>query len=179
MKRTLYNKSDFINMSPDMLKVWIAWRKEMLVGSAIFTTSNSLISKLVSWAESWNKDAEFKPSHVGSIIEQDGNLYVFNMTPPRATMTPLANYLKYTNDDYKLVLRDFDLNTIWFSADIAYHLNEFYPFLSAIRSVFTKWQSKWRNHCSELHARILQRQGLLEGFNPECTPLELFEVLTK
>lgn len=181
MTKKICNKSEFVSMSDKMLTTWIAIYKNRLIGSAIFTSNNTLISKLVSWASSWRQKEkqEFIPSHVGSIIEQNGNLYVFNMTPPRATMTPLANFLKYTNDDYKLVLRDFDLNTIWFSADIAYHLNEFYPYLSAIRSVFTKWQSKWRNHCSELHARILQRQGLLEGFNPECTPLELFEVLTK
>ena len=64
---------------------------------------------------------------------------------------------------------------------IAEHIGEFYPFISVIRSVFTKRQSKWRMHCSELHARVLRLCGYKfpEDFNMECTPLELFNVLKK
>lgn len=178
MKRKIYDKSEFINMKPEMLTTWVSWHKEQLIGSAIFTTSNSLLSKLVSWAESWkNKDAEFKPSHVGSIVEQDGNLFVFNMSPPRASMTPLSDFLLYSGCDYKLLLRDFNLNTQMFSANIIFHLGEFYAYLSALRSVFTKRNTKFVNHCSELHCRELQKQGLFKDFNPECTPLELYELL--
>ena len=173
----IYNKSEFVNMTPDALNLWISWHKEKLAGSAIFTSSNSLVSKVVSWAESWGKKAEFKPSHVGSIVEKDGNIYVFNMQPIRASMTPLANFLLHSNCDYKLVLRDFDLNTTWFSEDIIFHLGEFYPYLSAIRSVFTKRDTKFVSHCSELHVRNLIKQGLFKDFNPECTPLELYELL--
>lgn len=176
MSRT-YDKSEFICMTADELNFWITWRKKKLIGSAVFTTSNSLISKVVSWAESWGKDVEFKPSHVGSIVEKDGNLFVFNMQPPKASMTPLGNFLLYSDCDYKLVLRDFDLNTKWFSEDIIYHLGEFYPYLSALRSVLTKRNTKFVNHCSELHIRNLQRQSLFTDFNPECTPLELYELL--
>lgn len=180
MKR-VYNKSEFVNMTPEMLRVWIAYHKDKLIGSALFTANETLCSKIVSWASSWGKGKEekkgFIPSHVGSIIESDGNIFVFNMAPPRATMTPLSNFLLYTKDDYKLVMRDFELNTIWFSADIAFHIGEFYPYLSAIRSVFTKRNTRFVSHCSELHARMLQRQNLLKGFNPECTPLELYEEL--
>lgn len=175
--RKIYKKSEFIKMQPKMLHTWLAIHKTRLIGSAIFTSNNSLVSKIVSWASSWGKKAEFVPSHVGSIIEHQGNLFVFDMKPPRASMTPLANFLLYTNDDYKLILRDFDLNTQWFSSDMIFHLNEFYPYLSAIRSVFTKRNTKFVNHCSELHARLLQRQGLFNDFNPECTPLELYELL--
>ena len=178
----IYNKSEFINMTPEMLNVWISYHKDKLIGSAIFTANETLCSKIVSWVSAWRgkaKEKDFIPSHVGSIIQSDGNIFVFNMAPPRASMTPLANYLLYTKDDYKLVLRDFELNTIWFSADIAFHIGEFYPYLSAIRSVLTKRDTRFVSHCSELHCRMLQRQDLLKGFNPECTPLELYEVLTK
>lgn len=178
MKRKIYNKSDFINMTPDMLNVWITWRKSILVGSAIFTSSNSIISKLVSWAESWrNKEAEFKPSHVGSIVEKDGNLFVFNMQPPRASMTPLCDFLLNTDCEYNLILRDFELNTQMFSANLIFHLGEFYAYLSALRSVFTKRRTKYVRHCSEMHVTELQKQGLFTDFNPECTPLELYELL--
>ena len=174
----IYNKSEFINMKSDTLNAWLVIHKKRLIGSAVFTTSNTLLSKVVSWAESRkNKDAEFKPSHVGSIVEKDGNLFVFNMAPPKATMTPLANFLLYSDCDYKLVLRDFSLNTKWFSEDILYHLGEFYAYLSALRSVLTKRNTKFVMHCSELHLRALQQQGLFKDFNPECTPLELYELL--
>ena len=167
-------------MQPKMLRTWLAIHKNRLIGSAIFTSNNSLVSKIVSWASTLGKDKKtFVPSHVGSIIEKDGNLFVFNMMPPYATMTPLANYLILTDNDYQLVMRDFDLDTKWFSEDIYFHLGEFYPYLSALRSVLTKRQTKFVNHCSELHTRTLQKQGLFKGFNPECTPLELYELLTK
>ena len=178
MSRLIYNKSEFINMRPEILKAWITWHKEKLIGSAIFTSSNTLLSKVVSWAESWgNKTAEFKPSHVGSIVEKDNNLFVFNMAPPKATMTPLSNFLLYSDCDYKLVLRNFELNTQMFSANIIFHLGEFYAYLSALRSVFTKRRTKYVRHCSEMHVTELQKQGLFTDFNPECTPLELYELL--
>lgn len=178
MIRKVYSKIEFTNMSYEMLNIWLTWHKNKIVGSAIFTQNNSVISKLVSWAESWkNKDADFKPSHVGSIIEKDGVLYLFNMTPPKSTITPLASYMLYTSDDYKLVLRDFELDTKMFSANILFHVGEFYPYLSALRSVFTKRRTKYVRHCSEMHLTELQKQGLFKKVNPECTPLELYELL--
>ena len=181
MTRKKYDKSEFINMTPKMLTTWITIHKQRLIGSAVFTSNNSIISKLVSWASTWGKKADFVPSHVGSIIEQQGNLFVFDMKPPRASMTPLGNFLLYTEDDYKLVMRDFELNDKMFSSNIAYHLNQAYPYLSALRSVFTKRQSKWQTHCSELHLRMLELSNykVPKGFNLECTPLELYNLLSK
>lgn len=180
MGRLIYNKSEFVNMTPQTLNTWLVIHKSRLIGSAIFTTNDSFISKLVSWASSWGKKNEdFVPSHVGSIIEYKNTLFVFNMQPPRASMTPLANYLLLTENDYQLVMRDFDLDTKWFSSDMIFHLGEFYPYLSALRSVFTKRATRFVNHCSELHARLLQRQGMFADFNPECTPLELYKLLTR
>ena len=99
------------------------------------------------------------------------------MQPPRASMTPLVDYLLHTNNDYQLLMRDFDLNTQMFSANIVFHLGEFYAYLSALRSVFTKRRTKYVRHCSEMHVTELQKQGLFTDFNPECTPLELYELL--
>lgn len=180
MKRKVYKKTEFVNMTPEMLNTWIAWHKNKLIGSAIFTSNNSLVSKIISWASTWGKKKTgFIPSHIGSIVEKDNNLFVFNMQPPKASMTPLTNYLLYTKNDYQLVMRDFDIDTKWFSSDIIFHLGEFYPYLSALRSVFTKRATRFVNHCSELHIRLLQRQGLFTDFNPECTPFELYELLTR
>lgn len=175
----IYDKYTFAKMSPELLNQWIYWYKNKLVGSAIFTKNDTFLSKLISYVESIGKKADFKPSHVGSIVEKEGNLYVFNMMPPRASMTPLANFLLYSEDDYKLVIRNFELNTKMFSANIIFHLGEFYAYLSALRSVITKRRTKYVRHCSEMHVTELQKQDLFTDFNPECTPLELYELLTE
>lgn len=173
-------KSAFNGISEKDLNTWVMLYRKRLIGSAVFTANNSITSKIVSWAESWGgKKAEFVPSHTGSIVEKDGTLYIFNMCPPKAYIQPLTNYILNTKDNYAIVIRDFSLSTKMFSANILYHLGEFYPYLSALRSVFTKRKSKWRNHCSELHLIELQKQGHFKDLNPEITPLELFEVLTK
>ena len=170
----------FENMSEEDINTWITLYRKRLIGSAVFTKNNSLTSKIVSWAENWGKKKEsFIPSHTGSIVEKNKSLYIFNMCPPKAYIQPLSNYLLTSKDTYAIVLRDFNLSTKMFSANILYHLGEFYPFLSAIRSVFTKRRSKWRNHCSELHLLELQKQGLFKGLNPEITPYELYKVLTE
>lgn len=178
MKQIHFNTA-FDNMSYEDINKWISFNYERLIGSAIFTKNDSLTSKVVRWAESWKcKDKCFIPSHTGSIIEFDNELCIFDMKPLRASVQPLAEYLYYSNDEFALVIRDFYIDTKMFSLNIAEHIGEFYPFLSAIRSVLTKRQTKWRTHCSELHLRELQKQGIKTELNPECTPLELYEALT-
>lgn len=177
MSKVHYNTA-FEGMTENDLNYWIVLYRKRLIGSAIFTSNSSFVSKLVSWAESWGKEKKgFIPSHTGSIVEKNGKLYVFNMCPPKAYIQPLQNFLTTFDGEYAVVLRDFPLNTKMFSANILYHTGEFYPYLSALRSVFTKRQSKWRRHCSELHLRELQKQGIYEDINPEITPYELFKLL--
>ena len=170
----------FKGMSEKDLNTWIIFNRKKLIGSALFTKNDSLTSKIVRWAENWGeKDKNrFTPSHTASIIEYNKMLYVFDMKPLKATITPLTNYLLHTDDEYALVIRDFALDEKMFSLNIAEHIGEFYPFMSAIRSVFTKRQSKWRKHCSELHLRELQKQGLFTELNPEICPDELFYEMT-
>lgn len=176
-----YTKEFFKNMDRDEFYLWINRNYETLIGSALFTKSNKFGAKLVSWAEKIHDKSkeEFIPSHTASIIEKDGTLYCFDMKPPRASITALTRYLLSTEDDYILVLRDFPLDTFMFSRNIAYHIGEFYAYFSALRSVFTKRQTKWVTHCSELHARQLGLQGYQfpKDFNYECTPNELLMAL--
>lgn len=175
-----YNDTYFKEISLKEINKFITKNYNKLIGSAIFTKNNSIVSKIVSWVEGIKeKDKNFIPSHTGSIIEYNYTLYLFDMKPPRATMRPLANYLLKTNDEFELVIRNFELDTKMFSANIAYHDKEFYPYLSALRSVLTKRQTKWVRHCSELHFRELQKQGLFLNVNPEITPKELYDLLTK
>ena len=172
-----YNKDFFQKMDREEFYWWIKEHHEALIGSAIFTRANNFGSKLVSFAQKVHDKTKdkFIPSHTASIIEQDGILYSFDMKPPRASVTTLTRYLLSTNDDYILVLRDFPLDTFMFSKNIGYHIGEFYPYFSALRSIFTKRQTKWVTHCSELHARMLALQGYQfpKDFNLECTPNEL------
>lgn len=172
-----YTKQFFVDMPREQFYLWIKEHYEALIGSAIFTKNNRLGSKLVSFAEKVHDRSKdkFIPSHTASIIEKDGNLYCFDMKPPRASITSLTRYLLSTDDDYILVLRDFELNTFMFSKNIGYHIGEFYPYFSALRSIFTKRQTKWVTHCSELHARMIALQGYQfpKDFNLECTPNEL------
>lgn len=177
----VYTKDFFRKMLKSDLEKWIKDNYDNLIGSAIFTKSNSLTSNIVSWAQKiHDKDkSKFIPSHTGSIVEKNGYLYIFDMKPLRASIQPLLFYLYSSKEDFVLVLRNYPLDTFMFSQNLLYHVGELYPYLSAIRSVFTKRQTKWVSHCSEIFARELDRQGFKfpKGFNLECTPNELLNVL--
>lgn len=178
-----YTKEYFKSMEREAFYLWIHEHKQQLIGSAIFTRNNKLGSRLVSWAQKIHDKAkdDFVPSHTGSIIEKDGELLLFDMKPPKATVQPLTRYLLATDDEYVLVLRNFPIDTKIFSQLIIYHLGEFYAYFSALRSVFTKRQTKFVTHCSELHARALVLVGYTfpSNFNMECTPNELLEHFRK
>lgn len=176
-----FNKDFFKQMEREKFYLWIHEHKQALIGSAVFTKNNKLGSKLVSWAQKVHDKSkdEFIPSHTASIIEKDGDLYLFDMKPPKASVQPLTRYLLATDDDYVLMLRNFPLDTFMFSQNMIYHIGEFYAYLSALRSVLTKRDTKFVNHCSELHFRELQKQGLYQGINPEITPNELLTLFRK
>ena len=178
-----FTKEDFKSMDREEFYLWIHAHFNQLIGSAVFTRNKKLGSKLVSWAEKVHDKAkdDFIPSHTGSIVEKDNQLYLFDMKPPRANIQLLTRYLLSTDDDYILVLRDFKLDTRMFSLNMLYHVGEFYPYLSALRSVITKRQTKWVTHCSELHARMLdlQEYPFPDDFNLECTPNELLNLFRR
>lgn len=173
-----FNNAFFKNMNAGDIADWISQNNKQLVGSAIFTRNNSITSKLVQWAEKRHcKDKSFIPSHTGSIISYRDKICIFDMKPPKASITPLFTYLRHTDDDFVIILRDFLLDVNMFSTNIAEHLGELYPYMSAIRSAFTKLPSKWRRHCSELHLRELQKQSIYTKVNPEITPDELYHIM--
>ena len=174
----IYRETTFKYKSLENIVAWISLNRDRLIRSAIFTKNKSLVSKLVSWVESLHcKNESFIPSHTGSIVEYKGEICLFDMKPPKAAIQNLAEYLFSTDDEFVLIMRDFDLDTKMFSSNVTYHIGEFYPYLSAIRSVMTKRQTKWVRHCSELHLRELQKQELFINLNPEITPDELYHVL--
>lgn len=175
----LYDNNIFYELPLSEFLVFTNSNREKLIGSAVFTRNQSITSKVVSAFEGIKcKDKAFIPSHTGSIIEDKGNLYIFNMKPLKASKILLKDYVRTTKDDYIIVLKDFKLDNYMFSQNILEHEGEFYPFFSAIRSVFSKRNSKWRRHCSELHLRELQKQGIMRDINPEITPDELFHIMT-
>ncbi len=172
-----YTKDFFKKMEREKFYLWVHEHKMQLIGSAVFTKNNTFGSKLVSWAQKVHDKSkeDFIPSHTASIIEKNEDLYLFDMKPPKASIQPLTQYLLSTKDDYILVLRNFPIDTKVFSQLIIYHLGEFYAYFSALRSVFTKRETKFVTHCSELHARCLALLGYTfpSNFNMECTPNEL------
>jgi hypothetical protein len=173
----VYTKADIVNKAD--LSGWLKKNHKALIGSAVFTKTDSFVSNLVSWAQSFKCPSKgFCPSHIGSIIELGGKLYVFHMKPLKSYVVDLYDYLLNTEEDYRLVKRDFEIDTYMFSKSVGYHVGEWYPYLSAIASVFSKRQSKFKTHCSELHLRNLQLQDLFLDINPECTPDELYHLLT-
>lgn len=177
----IYWDTDFDNMTEEEIIKWIDIHKHKLVGSAIFTANKSLISKIVRFAENKgkNKTDGFVPSHVGSIVEQDGEIYLFNMKMPKASKILLEEYICTTPDTFALVMRDFVVNEKQFSADILEYEGVGYAYMSAIRSLLKIIPSKFARHCSEIHCRALQKQGLYGSINPECHPLDLWKIMVK
>lgn len=175
----VYYKEFFKYMLRENIQLWIDTHKEQLIGSAIFTKSNSLTANLVTWAEKLKCKQKhgFCPSHTGSIVERDGEVLIFDMKPPKATTQSLEKYLWTTQENFIIVLRDFGINTDTFSTTILEHDGQGYPYMSAVRSVFSKRQTKWNCHCSELHLRCLQLQGIMTNLNAEITPDELMHTM--
>lgn len=178
-KQKVFYKSFFKDKTREQIKQWIRDNREQLVGSAIFTRGTTFGAKLVTWAEGWtcpNKKG-FRPSHTGSIVEWCGDILIFDMKPPRASTQSLEKYLWTTKEDFILLLRDFKLDKNMFSRTVLEHNGQGYPYMSAVRSVFTKRQTQWNCHCSELHLRKLQMQGIYTDVNAEITPDELLHLM--
>ena len=180
--QTIFYKSFFKDKTREDIRIWIDMHKEKLVGSAIFTKGTGITANLVVWAESWtDKCKGFKPSHTGSIVEKDGKVIIFNMIPPRGSTQSLETYLWTTKENFVIVLRDYEIDTNVFNKGTLEHVGQGYPYMSAIRSVFTKRPTQWNAHCSELFARVTVMSGhaFSEAFNLECTPNELLHELCK
>lgn len=179
--RKIYDRAFFKSKTREAIRWWISTHRIKLVGSAVFTKSNSLTAKIVAWAEGWrceDKD-ELIPSHTGSIVEKDGEILIFDMKPPRASVQNLEKYLWTTDEDFVLILRDFRIDADMFSSVLLNDVGQGYPYMSAIRSVFSKRETKWNCHCSELHARTLELCGYKfdDNFKLECTPDELMHYM--
>lgn len=180
MQKVFY-RNFFKNMLRPEIQMWIDKNKKHLIGSAIFTKGTTWTANLVSFAEGIksNNKKGFIPSHTGSIIEKDGEVYIFDMKPPKASVQKLERYLWTTKEDFIIVIRDFKIDPKTFSTTLLEHEGQPYPYLSALRSVLNKRQTKWANHCSELHLRSLQLQGLFKEINAEITPDELLDLLLR
>lgn len=177
MNQKVFYKSYFKNMLRDEIRLWIDKNKEALIGSAIFTKGTTFTANIVAWAEglrTTNKKG-FIPSHTGSIVINNGNVEIFDMKPPRACTQSLEKYIWTTKEDFIILLRDFELDYNMFSKTILDHNGQGYPYMSALRSVLNKRETKWNCHCSELHLRNLQLQGIMTELNAEITPEELLQ----
>ena len=137
------------------------------------------MSKVISWVCSGKAESkDFVPSHVGSLILAGGHVYLFDMKPPRPTLTRFDEYLANTKDEFMLVLRNFSVDTEKFSLNILSRLNKPYGYLSAIQSAFKYMFWGFKEHCSEIHLKALQDQGLFKEYDAnKTTPEDLKEIL--
>lgn len=176
---TYHNNTAFAGMTKAEIEQFCILNEFQLIGSALFTKNKSFISKVVSWVcKGKAKNQKFIPSHVGSIVLAGGHVYLFDMKPPKPTLTRLDKYLATTKDEYLLVMRNFALNTETFSINIINRMNERYGYLSAIQSAFKYLWYPLREHCSEIHLKELQAQGLFNAYNAnKTTPEDLKEIL--
>ena len=102
--------------------------------------------------------------------------HLIHYMPNSQDFQSLEKYLWLTDEDFVIVLRDFELDEKMFSANLLSEVGRGYPYMSAIRSVFNKRETKWNCHCCEMHLRELQKQGLFTDINAEITPDELLHV---
>lgn len=173
-----YNTA-FENMTEDQIKQFCKLRQIDLVGSAVFVKNKAFVSKVISWVCSGKAESkDFVPSHVGSLILAGGHVYLFDMKPPRPTLTRFDEYLANTKDEFMLVLRNFSVDTEKFSLNILSRLNKPYGYLSAIQSAFKYMFWGFKEHCSEIHLKALQDQGLFKEYDAnKTTPEDLKEIL--
>ena len=179
MKVQIHDYNFFEKMTKEQITNYCKAHELELVGSAIFVKNKAFISKVISWVCSGKAESkDFVPSHVGSLIFAGGYVYLFDMKPPRPTLTRLDEYLSQTKDNFILVMRNFNVNTEKFSLEILSRINKPYGYLSAIQSAFKYMFWGFKEHCSEIHLKALQAQGLFKKYNAnKTTPEDLKEIL--
>lgn len=175
----IYSNLDFKNMNADEIENFIKQNKQALAASAIFVKGKSKISKMISWVcKGKSKNKEFVPSHVGSLVLVGGNVYKFDMVPPCAKLTSLKDYILKSKETYIIAFRDFDCDIEKFSLDVCSRINRRYGYLSALQSAFKYLYYPLREHCSEIHLKCLQLQGLFKEYSANATtPDDLFRIL--
>lgn len=177
----IYSNFEFKNMNTEEIENFINQNKQALAGSAIFVKGKSKISKMISWVcKGKSENKEFVPSHVGSLVLVGRTIYKFDMMPPCAKITSLKDYIKKSKETYIIAMRNFDIDVEKFSIDVCSRLNRRYGYLSALQSAFKYLYYPFREHCSEIHLRCLQNQGLFKEYSPNATtPDDLFRMLRK
>jgi|GEM_PF-1691270 len=177
----IYTGDYLKNLTDNGLIHFLDVNRLKLAGSAVFTRNKSLVSKIVSSVCRGKCDKEeWIPSHVGSLVLMGGGVYLFDMKPPKATLTKLKNYIKETNDDFIIVMRDFELDVEKFSFNICDRNKNYYGYISAVQSAFKWLWYPLREHCSEIHLKELNEQKLFTQYKPNnTTPKDLLEILNK
>lgn len=181
LKAKCFTKAFFKKMSNERIAKWIKENSRMLAGSCVATKSGINLSKIIcKLSEKRSMLNGFIPSHIGSIVSKNGFLYVLNMKPPKADKIGLLEYIATTDENFVIVLRDFDLDTEQFSKDILKYDGKKYAYLSALQCIskYFEWLPNIGEHCSELHAHYLQKQGYFKGVHCDnLTPVEVYEML--
>lgn len=157
---------------------WVENNKEVLVGSCLFDTNSSPMSKIIRIFTN-QSDCEYVPTHAASIYEDDnGQIKVMQIKPPKVVVEDLASYLKNTKNDYVIYLRDFNIDKKTFSESVKKDEGRIYGYLSAAQSVSDLINFDFGLHCSESYIQQLQKQGMFKNVDANnITPHTLFHML--
>jgi hypothetical protein len=175
--RNLYDRDYFKSIDVDE---FIAKNKDKLVGSCLFEQGEKLAAK-ITLACTKNKSCnhEFTPSHGTPIyMDDDGNLKIMQIKPPKNYSVDLADYLKTSDVKYAIYLRDFDINEEEFSKSVKQLDGQKYGLLSAIQSVLSSINVDGGLHCSECYMKEIQKYGQFENVDAnKITPHTLLHLL--
>jgi len=160
-----------------------------LQGAAIFVKNDkSIVSKVVSrfckkkYLKNINLCDElvnFIPSHIASVYkDNDNDLYLLDIKPPKSTKQKLIEYLKNTKDDYVLILRRENLDLEKYNKYMRERVGLLYGLVSAVQSIFKYITFLHGMHCSENYIYAYNQQGFYYDINAnKATPLDLMYYL--
>lgn len=167
---------------------FVSHNRKKLIGGSVFTSGSNIISRLISKFTKKGND-DFTPSHVGQIIKINDVIYVFDMKPPVPKITEIHQWIREQKDDFKVILRPYDIDADKFSINVIKRANKRYPFWSAIQCLLKinyelptpkdedEAIAKKAEHCSEITIVEYQKCGYFKDINAnKATPESVFEL---
>lgn len=158
---------------------WIEENQDKLNGACYFMKDETLISKGIRLFTTQSGCKDYVPSHATPIFKDtDGKMKILQILSPNVFATDLADFLKNTDEDYMIFLRDFDINEERFSENCKKEIGKSYGMFSAIQAVTNLIDVDAGLHCSEGYVQLLQKEGMFKGINSnKITPNTLMYLL--
>ena len=159
---------------------WYYDNFERLPGSCIFDKDDSNVSKIIRKYTNTSKcDSEHLPSHATPIyLDKDGSIKRLQVdNKPGVHAEDFISYLKATDRNYIIYLRDFDMDVEKFSDNMMNFIGQPYGYISAVQTVLP-FDIDGGLHCSESYIKGIQDQGIFKKVNAnKITPHTLLHLL--